>query len=656
MCGIAGILSPGARDLRSIAGDMVRRISYRGPDDAGVWCDEAAGLALSHARLSILDLSEAGHQPMVSGSGRYVITYNGEIYNFVELRADLEQWGYGFRGHSDTEVLLAAIEQWGVEATLGRLNGMFAFAVWDRQERTLALVRDRLGEKPLYYGWAGNALIFASELKAFSGCPWFSREIDRDSLSLFLRHNCIPAPYSIYRDIVKLAPASYAVFRLEHLSSRQFPRPVTYWSSRQCVTTESAFTGSETEAITRLDELLRHAIRLRMAADVPLGAFLSGGIDSSAVVALMQAQHSRPVRTFSIGFHEAEYNEAGFAKDVARHLGTDHTELYVTAADALAVIPRLPALFDEPFADSSQVPTFLLAQLARQHVTVALSGDGGDELFGGYNRYFWGRALHRRIGWIPPLLRPLMARIIRSLSPAAWDRCFRASARIFPPVKAPVDKLYKLADMLDEGDLDDLYYGFVSHWKDPGAVVIGAKEPPTLLTDRSAWPMLKDFTMRMMYLDAVTYLPDDLLVKVDRASMAVGLETRIPLLDHRLVEFAWGLPLSLKIRRSDEGKWILRQVLKRYVPDHFFNRPKMGFGVPLDAWLRGPLREWAESLLNEARLRREGYFHPEPIGRKWAEHIAGQANWHYHLWNVLMFQAWLEAENHLAGTELMAEP
>jgi asparagine synthase (glutamine-hydrolysing) len=439
-------------------------------------------------------------------------------------------------------------------------------------------------------------------------------------------------------------PASYVVFGTEQLASRQFPRPVTYWSSKQCVTAKSAFSGSETDAIIRLDELLRHAIRLRMAADVPLGAFLSGGIDSSTVVALMQAQHTRPVRTFSIGFHEAKFNEAHYAKDIARRLGTDHTELYVTPADALGVIPRLPTLFDEPFADSSQIPTFLLAQLARQHVTVALCGDGGDELFGGYNRYLWGRTLHRRIGWIPSTFRPILAKAIRSLTPATWDRCVRDCASVFPSVKEPVDKLYKLADMLDEGDIDDLYYGFVSHWKDPGEIVIGAKEPPTLLTERSAWPALHDFTMRMMYLDAVTYLPDDLLVKVDRASMAVGLETRIPLLDHRVVEFAWGLPLSLKIRRSDEGKWILRQLLKRHVPEQCFARPKMGFGVPLDAWLRGPLREWAEALLSERRLRREGYFHPEPISRKRVEHLTGQANWQYHLWNVLMFQAWLEAE------------
>ena len=655
MCGIAGIFGPSGGHVRAVADAMVRRIRYRGPDDTGVWCDERAGLALGHARLSILDLSAAGRQPMCSHSGQFVITYNGEIYNCIQLRAELEQMGASFRGHSDTEVLLAALEAWGLDATLRRLNGMFAFALWDRRERTLTLARDRLGEKPLYYGWAGNALIFGSELKALHGCPQFGRDIDRDALSLLLRHNCIPAPYCIYRDVLKLMPASYVVCRAEDVAARRCPQPVTYWSHQQTMAGQAAFAGSEAEAVSQLESLLRDAVGLRMLADVPLGAFLSGGIDSSTVVALMQAQRTEPIRTFSIGFQEAAYNEAHYAKQVARHLGTDHTELYVTAADALAVVPRLPTLFDEPFADSSQIPTVLLAQLARRHVTVALSGDGGDELFGGYNRYVWGRTLQRRIGWIPAWLRPLAARSIRSLPPAAWEQCLRVCAAVLPSVKHPLDKVYKVADMLEEGDLDDLYIGFVSHWKQPVEAVIGANEPSTRLTERSAWPVFSDFTQRMMYLDAVTYLPDDLLVKVDRASMAVGLETRIPLLDHRLVEFAWRLPISLKIRRETEGKWILRRLLRQYVPAECFERPKMGFGVPLDAWLRGPLRFWAEALLDEGRLRREGFFHPEPIRRKWTEHLGGVANWHYQLWNVLMFQAWLDEER-TAGSVAMHQP
>jgi asparagine synthase (glutamine-hydrolysing) len=643
MCGIAGIFDPTGDDGRAVALDMIGRIRYRGPDDVGVWCDEAAGVAFGHARLSILDLSPAGHQPMESRSGRYVITYNGEIYNFLEVRADLEQKGHRFRGQSDTEVLLAAIDERGLEPALAILNGMFAFALWDRAECALILARDRFGEKPLYYGWAGRALVFGSELKAFDACPRFARDIDRDALSLLLRHNCIPAPYSIYQDIRKLPPACYVRFEARHVQARLAPQPITYWSAKERLAAQPPFSGSESDAVAQLDGLLRHAVRLRMTADVPLGAFLSGGIDSSIVVALMQAQHTQPVQTFSIGFHEAEFNEVPYAREVARHLGTDHTEFYLTAADAMAVIPKLPVLFDEPFADSSQIPTFLLSQLSRRHVTVALSGDGGDELFGGYNRYVWGQAVRRRIGWMSPWLRPLVARAIRCLPPLAWDRLFHVCGSIVPSIKEPANKLYRLADLLEQGDLDDLYYGFVSHWKHPAAVVIDAKEPPTVLTDRSTWPILNDFTLRMMYLDTLTYLPDDLLVKVDRAGMAVGLETRIPLLDHRLAEFSWSLPPAMKIRRSGEGKWLLRRLLSRYLPDRLFDRPKMGFGIPLDAWLRGPLTEWADALLDEPRLRREGYFDPKPIRRKWAEHLSGRANWHHHVWNILMFQAWLEA-------------
>ena len=647
MCGIAGAISRETGDLRALVADMIRRIRYRGPDDTGIWSDEPAGMAFGHARLSIHDLSSAGHQPMVSSSGRYVATYNGEIYNFVELRDELQSYGRTFRGHSDTDVLLEAVEHWGFEASLARLNGMFACALWDRQARDLILVRDRLGEKPLYYGWSGKVLMFASELKAFKACPRFGAEVDRQALSLLLRHNCIPAPYSIYRDVAKLPPATYVRFSADEFSSGQWPRPVCYWSLGKQVEEGIAdpFTGSEEEAVGALDRLLRKAVRLRMASDVPLGAFLSGGIDSSTVVALMQTESPTPVRTFTIGFHEAEYNEAGFAKQVADHLQTDHTELYVTPEQALAVIPNLASLYDEPFADSSQIPTFLLSEMAGRHVTVALSGDGGDELFGGYNRYFWGRTLRRRIGWIPSSLRPLVARSIRQLPLWFWNRLFNMSGGLLPSVRAPGEKLYKVADMLDYGDLDDLYCEFVSHWKDPSEIIVGGKEPPTLLSDRSAWPKLLDFTARMMFLDSVTYLPDDLLVKVDRASMAVALEARIPFLDHQIVEFAWRLPITFKIREKDQGKWIVRRLLERYVPAQLFERPKMGFGVPLDSWLRGPLREWAEALLDEHRLRREGFFHPNPIRRKWAEHLSGTANWQYHLWDVLMFQSWLESES-----------
>ena len=643
MCGLVGLLSLDVPEPEDTIYRMVQAIRYRGPDDMGIWHDPASGIALGHARLSILDLSPNGHQPMLSASGRYVIVYNGEIYNFAELRKDLDMAGHSFRGHSDTEVLLAGIERWGFEPTLVRCNGMFALALWDRETRSLTLARDRMGEKPLYYGWAGKQLLFGSELKALRAHPRFDRSVDRSALTLLLRHNCVPGPYSIYEGIAKLPPAHWVTFSRATLNPGAMPQPRAYWSLNTGVEQglSHPFLGSEAEAVEELDRRLRRSVRNRMVADVPVGAFLSGGIDSSAVAALMQAESGRPVRTFSIGYTESDYNEAPFAQEVARHLGTEHTELYVSPEQALSVIHRLPTLYDEPFADSSQVPTTLVAELARQHVTVALSGDGGDELFGGYNRYFWGRTLRRRIGWIPPLARPWAARAIRMLSPQGWDRWYRRLGGLLPSIQLPGEKVYKLAQTLDVGDLDELYLGFVSHWKDPEEIVVGGKEPATLLTDRSRWPVLPDFTMRMMYLDSVTYLPDDLLVKVDRATMAVGLEARIPFLDHELVEFVWRLPLALKIRTGDMGKYLLRRMLARYVPPPLFERPKMGFGVPLDSWLRGPLRDWAEDLLDETRLRREGYFHPAPIREKWRQHLSGTANWQYHLWDVLMFQAWL---------------
>jgi asparagine synthase (glutamine-hydrolysing) len=660
MCGLTGYWKAGGHAYESaetIAGAMARQITHRGPDDQGVWIDASAGVALAHRRLSILDLSSAGHQPMLSASGRFVIVFNGEIYNHLALRREVETGslprqgagGCKWRGHSDTETLLAAFDAWGVEATLKKTVGMFALALWDRETCKLTLARDRLGEKPLYFGLWRGVLLFASELKAIKAYPGFDASIDRDALTLYLRHNAIPAPYTIYSGIHKLVPGTTLTVTADALAHHgELPAPVAFWTARAAAEggRVQPFTGSTIQAEAQLESLLRQSIAGQMVTDVPLGAFLSGGVDSSLVVALMQSQSSRAVKTFTIGFHEPSYNEAEHALAVAKHLGTEHTELYVTPDEARDIIPLLPALFDEPFADSSQIPTYLLARMTRQQVTVSLSGDGGDELFGGYNRYFWATNIWRKIGWMPWPLRAALAGVLTALPPQAWDTAFSRLSRVLPEnlrYANPGDKLHKAAEILAARSPEEIYLGLVSHWKRPENVVIGGVEPATVLTDASRWADLPDFESRMMYLDQVSYLPDDILVKVDRAAMGVSLETRVPLLDHRVVEFAWRLPLAMKIRQG-QGKWILRQVLYKYVPRELIERPKMGFGVPIDQWLRGPLRDWAETLLDESRLRREGYFEPAPIRKKWREHLSGDRNWAYYLWDVLMFQAWLETQ------------
>jgi asparagine synthase (glutamine-hydrolysing) len=580
---------------------------------------------------------------MLSADDRYVIVFNGEVYNFNQLRVELASLGHVFRGHSDTEIMLASICQWGIQEAVQRFNGMFAFALWDRRERRLSLVRDRLGIKPLYYGWSGKVFLFGSELKALKAHPAFQAEIDRGALALYLRHNYIPAPYTIYTGFYKLLPGTILTLAGNQLG--ELPDPVPYWSARQAAEAGVAhpFEGSDQEAVVELDALLRESVRERMVADVPLGAFLSGGIDSSAIVALMQVQSSRPVQTFTIGFHESSYNEAEHAKEVARHLGTDHTELYVTPQETQAVIPRLPTLFDEPFADSSQIPTFLIAELARRHVTVSLSGDGGDELFGGYNRYSWARKIWKVTGWLPGAFRTFSSAALRRMPSTAWDTLL--SNRFIPPrwrISEAGEKIRKIAEILPADSPEAIYLDLVSHWKEPDSIVRGAAEPPTLLTSRGSWARLPDYTSWMMYMDLVTYLPDDILTKVDRASMGVSLEVRIPYLDdHRVVEYAWRLPLRMKMRNG-QGKWLLRQVLYQYVPRQMIERPKKGFGVPIDTWLKGSLRGWAESLLDERRLKDEGFFNPKPIRQKWQEHLTGKHNWQYHLWDILMFEAWLE--------------
>jgi asparagine synthase (glutamine-hydrolysing) len=644
MCGITGFFDPsislGTEDLTVRVSQMADTLAHRGPDDAGAWVDEASGIALGFRRLSIVDLSPTGHQPMLSADDRYVIVFNGEVYNFAELRSELAKGGHTFRGTSDTEIMLTAIVEWGLEAATQRFNGQFAIALWDRREQRLSLVRDRVGVKPLYYGWMGMVFLFGSELKALRAHPAFVAEVDRGALALYLRHNYIPAPYSIYLKIAKLPPGS--ILTIDAHARGTLPEPKYYWSASQVAEEgiSHPFQGKDPELIERLDECLRSSVRERMIADVPLGAFLSGGVDSSTIVALMQAQSPQPVRTFTIGFHEAGFDEARYARAIAAHLGTEHTELYVTPADARGVIPRLPQLYDEPFSDSSQIPTFLVSQLARRHVTVSLSGDGGDELFGGYERYALAPRLWQSIRWIPHPLRRLVSNAGTFI---AGGQRARVPTIPGPGLSHSLDRGAKLAEILCANSFDAFYLGLISHWKKPDRVVCNAQEPADLANRPEIWPHLQASTQRMMYLDLATYLPDDILVKLDRASMGVSLEGRVPFVDdYRVVEFAWRLPLRLKIRKG-QGKWILRQVLYRYVPKELVERPKRGFSVPIDAWLRGPLREWAASLLDPARLRQEGFFDPRPIQVKWEQHQNGSRNWRYDLWDVLMFQAWLES-------------
>ena len=651
MCGIAGFV--GFRHLEggslaSTAQAMGRAILHRGPDDGGIWRDDDANVMLVHRRLSILDLSPAGHQPMESGSGRYVLAFNGEIYNHNELRDSLAasgQHGHAdgglvWRGHSDTETLLAGIDAWGLEETLKRTVGMFALALWDKSDRSLTLARDRMGEKPLYYGWLGGVFLFGSELKALKAHPAFEGEIDRGAIASQMRYNYVPAPHSIYRGIFKLPQGHCVKVKAYAINEQREPWP--YWSLSQAITRGRAnqFDCSDSDAVDALHTLLRSTVSSQMVADVPLGAFLSGGVDSSTIVALMQSQSSRPVKTFTIGFGEEGYNEAVHAKAVAAHLGTEHTELYVSSKQAQDVIPRLPSLYDEPFSDSSQIPTFLVSQMTRDHVAVSLSGDAGDELFGGYNRYLMTSGLWKKISSLPLSLRKAAASLLKIPSPDLYNGFFRRLP-LFSKYPNLGDKIHKGSGLISCQDWSDLYLNLTSHWTDPDSLVINGTEFPTAAS-RLEFSGL-DILEKMMALDASTYLPDDILCKVDRAAMGVSLETRVPMLDHRIVEFAWRLPLHMKIR-DGQGKWILRQVLYKYVPSKLIERPKMGFGVPIGSWLRGPLRDWAEGLLSEPRLLQEGYFDPKPIRKKWTEHLSGQCNWQYYLWDVLMFQAWLEAQ------------
>ena len=651
MCGINGFYSKSLSNFDDVIVKMNSTISHRGPDTNGAWSDKNSGIVLGHQRLSIIDVSSSGNQPMQSSSGRYILTYNGEIYNYLKIRKELEMNNANIKwiGNSDTEILLESIDFWGIEPTLQKIQGMYAFGIWDQKMRRLILARDRIGEKPLYYGWQGEGnnkvFLFGSELKALKVHPEFNGQINRDAIALQLRHNCIPAPYTIYKDIYKLLPGNYLELKHTDLKKELLNYPKKYWSltSSLMYGNKNQLKFSEDEIQKDLEENLKISVKKQMISDVPIGAFLSGGVDSSTIVALMQSQSNQPVKTFTVGFNENEYNEAKFAKKIAKHLGTNHTELYVSPKTAMEVIPKISTIYDEPFSDSSQIPTFLVSQLTKQHVKVAISGDGGDELFCGYNRYKMSEKFSSLFRFMPFNLRKTIASTIQSISPHNLNKI----SKFIPILDQQTnfgDKIHKGADVLNTKNFSNIYYTLCSHWKDPTKIVLNSKEPGTLLTKFKPNLNYLDTQEQMMALDFLTYLPDDILVKLDRAAMASSLETRVPFLDHNLIEYVFKIPHSLKFRNG-HGKWILKKILNQYVPKNLTERPKMGFEIPLGSWLRGPLRDWAENLLNEKRLNQENFFNTKLVRDKWLEHLNGKKNWHHHLWDILMFQAWLEKNN-----------
>ena len=646
MCGIAGFLDPKGFDpyeARKIGDAMGRAIEHRGPDSWGVWLDQDPGVCLVHRRLAVIDVSDAGSQPMLSSTGRYVISYNGELYNQAELKEGLAKsgWTSEWRGHSDTETLLACVETYGVERTLSKIVGMYAIALWDRRERSFILARDRLGEKPLYFGLQNNRWFFTSELKALIQNPYFVPHIDRNAICLQLRYGYIPAPYTIYQGIHKLSPGSFL-----RLDDSSYVKP--YWSYADAVLAgkRNPVCGSDRERLDFLDKELSQSIRSQMQADVPLGAFLSGGVDSSLIVAMMQEYSTSKIRTFSIGFEDEQFDEAPFARAVADHVGTEHTELYVSGAQALGIVPRLSEIYDEPFSDPSQIPTVLVSQMARQYVTVSLSGDGGDEIFGGYNRYRLGEKLWGSIKAIPAPVRISLAGILSVLPEPVIALGLNSITRLSPDKFRrlnPEARLLQFRSLLAAQNQMEMYLALVSHIQSIDDLVIGGIEPEVILDQAKGSPLecCLDFTEVMKEFDAKTYLPDDILTKVDRAAMSVSLETRAPFMDHRLIEAAWRLPIDMKLRNG-VGKWCLRELLYRRVPKKIIERPKRGFNVPLDSWLRNELKDWAQDLLDPIRLKRSGYLEADRVQAIWSEHVSGRRSWGAHLWDILMFESWRE--------------